>query len=97
MKEFAHEITRAFEISDDAAKFAVVTFESDAILRTPLTTDTKKIYDAIDVRYLRRVSDTGARDAQPPHAAHTSLTSPPALFLPPYATGALRRGSHLDL
>ena len=48
VKAFAHEITHAFEISEDMAKFAVVTFESDAKLQTYLTSDKTKIANAID-------------------------------------------------
>ena len=48
VKSFAKAIVSGFDLGDDASRFAVVTFASDATLRTGLSTDPDEINDAID-------------------------------------------------
>ena len=48
MKSFAKTIVSGFDLGDDASRFAVVTFASDATLRTGLSTELNEISNAID-------------------------------------------------
>ena len=48
VKSFAKAIVSGFDLGDDLSHFAVVTFATDATLRTGLSTDPDEINDAID-------------------------------------------------
>ena len=48
MKSFAKAIVSGFDLGEDVGRFAVVTFEMDATLRTGLSADPNTINNAID-------------------------------------------------
>eukprot|EP00964_Phaeocystis_antarctica_P076262 scaffold47148_cov48-Phaeocystis_antarctica.AAC.1 len=48
MKSFAKTIVSGFDLGDDVSRFAVVTFASDATLRTGLSAELNTINNAID-------------------------------------------------
>ena len=49
MKSFAKTIVSGFDLGDDVSRFAVVTFASDAPLRTGLSAELNTINNAIDL------------------------------------------------